>query len=180
MVRHGGVWRAGVIVCKRHAVSVACCPLVRLLGHKGALGVGVLVEVAGLVVVTHVVVVGGFRVRGHVRIGHVRVAACRLVVLVLRLEVRRWRHPPGPVDGVSALSRSRPVDAHGSKHHDDDQHNENGEKRPAGAARPVAAVRVVSFCPLGRVFPIYEHVDVPTACVVLWRENVHNSEALGN
>lgn len=133
----------------------------RLLGHKGALGVGVLVEVAGLVVVAHVVIVGGFRVRGHVRIGHVRVAACWLVVLVLRLEVRRWRHPPGPVDGVSALPRSRPVDAHGSKHHDDDQHNENGEKRPAGAARPVAAVRVVSFCPLGRVFPIYEHVDVP-------------------
>lgn len=117
-------------------------------------------KVTLLVIVAVVVVVGGSGVLRNVHIGHIRAVLGWLVVLVLRLEIRRWRHPSGAVDGHSALSASSSVYSQCSKHHDNNKNNENSEKRPSCATQ-AAGIRVKPTLRVGvSLLPINKHEDL--------------------
>lgn len=130
-----------VVAGKRNAISVGRRSLVSRLGYHGTLGVWVHVIRSSAVVVAHVLVVRRGSVGGNICIGNIGVSS-RLVVLILRLEVRWGCHPSGSVYRLASLATSLPVYTNGSENNDGDQDQENGKERPSCASAPVSSIEV--------------------------------------
>lgn len=147
------------VIGNRNAISIAGGSVMDLFRHLWLFGIGVLYEVSLLVVVTIVIVVGGSGILWHISTGHFSVPLSRLVVLVLRLEVRRRSHPSGTVDGHSTMSASVPVDPHRSDDHDDNEENKNGEKCPPCATHGAHVSGEPTLRVVGSLIPINKHVE---------------------